>query len=182
MKRQQRTWFSGPRIRRRGSTLDAGSWTAIRTGRVPQPVRVLAVVESGTQWAQAHSEALLRRPSPCIDLRERSSIRRHEGSRCGGRRRGIDSQDSLPAWDGGDSRDGRSRRRRISVRAPRRPLRKVSAVRSHPGPPELGTWYPSAAIASRWAVPPCRASPQKLGRASLERGLLLPMDIDLSNG
>src|ERR1700730_16722214 len=41
------------------------------TGRVPQSVRFLAVVEFGTQWARAPSEASLRRPAPCIDLRER---------------------------------------------------------------------------------------------------------------
>src|SRR6266566_8438448 len=42
--RQQWTWFSG----RRGSTRDAGSWTAILTGRVPQPVESSLSLSPGT--------------------------------------------------------------------------------------------------------------------------------------
>ena len=62
---------------------------------------------------------------------------------------------------------------RISVRAPRRPLRKVSAVRSHHGPPRIGDPLPIRGNCFPLGRSPCRVSPYEIGRPNLERGLLI---------
>ena len=74
---------------------------------------------------------------------------------------------SLPTWDGGDSRDGRSRRRRISVRAPRRPLRKISAVRSHQGPPRIGDPVPIRGTCFPLGGHPLPRKPSETGTGQL---------------
>jgi hypothetical protein len=179
--RQQRTWFSGPRIRRRGSTLrlvDGNSnWSSAAAGRV------LAVVESGDPSGRGLIPASLRRPSPCIDLRDRSSIKRGRGFAVW---RWKVLYRLLGLWTryprGTVAILVMGALGRISVRAPRGPLRKVSAVRSHHGPPRIGDPLPIRGNCFPLVRRPCRVSPYEIERPSFERGLLLPIDIVRQDG
>jgi len=166
------------RLHPRCRLVDGNSnWSSAAAGRV------LAVVESAdSSWARAHSG--LASPAVALHRFTRSIVNQK------GRGFAVWRWKVLYRLLGLWARYPRGTAAilvmgalgRISVRAPRRPLRKVSAVRSHQGPPRIGDPLPIRGNCFPLGRSPCRVSPYEIGRPSLERGLLLPIDIDRQDG